>query len=236
MPQFADTFFGVDSGFRRAMAAHGLLFRLNVLPRYAQNLLDGPVPASQQVYVGQRATLISGVNSIFTADLRQWHLRHAQLNAGYGWRWSSWQPASPNTIAVTSLYVFKGWGDRRVEMKVGYLPNDLEFVGLQVGGSTTGKSRSVLPTRSGCRISAAGAVAHHPCEAHATYQTGAQRAERRQPVHGGSETDRSQIARRQRPSSSRLVFSARERVGPTNLVRAATCACTFTRSPVRKVG
>jgi hypothetical protein len=137
MPQFADSVLGTESRFRRAMFRRGTLFRVNVLPRFADNLLDSPVSAGEQAYVGQRPTLISGVNTIFTADLRQLHLARAQLNAGVGWRWSSWQPASPNTLAVTSLYVFKRWGDRRVELKAGYLPNDLEFVGLQVGGSTS---------------------------------------------------------------------------------------------------
>ena len=137
MPPFPDTLLGATSSVRRAMFSKGMVWRLNILPRFADNVLDGPVPASQQVYVGQRPTLISGVNTIFTADLRQLHLHHAQLNAGVGWRWSSWQPASPNTVAVTSLYLFKRWGDRRVEMKAGYVPNDLEFVGQQVGGSTS---------------------------------------------------------------------------------------------------
>ena len=36
-----------------------------------QNLLDGPALADQQVYIGHRPTLISGINPIFTADLRQ---------------------------------------------------------------------------------------------------------------------------------------------------------------------
>ena len=182
MPQFADSALGAESAFRRAMFRQGTLFRINVLPRFAGNLLDGPVPASQQVYVGQRPTLISGVNTIFTADLRQLHLQHAQLNAGVGWRWSSWQPASPNTLAVTSLYFFKRWGDRRVEMKAGYLPNDLEFVGLQVGGSTSTGTvgvYAVLPNEVG--------LSYFPLEApslnvrvrairHTYFKTGAQRS------------------------------------------------------------
>jgi hypothetical protein len=41
------------------------------VPRYSQNLLDGPAPSGQQVYIGHRPTFISGVNPIFTADRRQ---------------------------------------------------------------------------------------------------------------------------------------------------------------------
>jgi porin len=130
----------------------GMLFRVNVVPRFTQNLLDGPVPAGQQSYIGQRPTFISGVNPIFTADLRQLALHQAQLNVGVGWRYTNWNPAGPNTLAVTSLHFFKGWGERRVEMKAGYIGNDLEFVGLQVGGSTATGAQgvyAVLPNEVG---------------------------------------------------------------------------------------
>jgi hypothetical protein len=93
MPGFSDTVLGVDSGFRRALFRRGMAFRINVVPRYSQNLLDGPAPAGEQVYIGHRPTFISGVNPIFTWDLRQLGLRHAQLNAGLGWRYTTWQPA-----------------------------------------------------------------------------------------------------------------------------------------------
>jgi hypothetical protein len=126
MPAFADTVFGTESGFRRALFSKGMAFRVNVIPRYSQNLLDRPVPEVQQVYIGQRPTFISGVNPIFTADLRQLGLRQAQLNVGFGWKYTNWSPAGQNTLAMTSLHFFKRWGDRRVEMKAGYLGNDLE--------------------------------------------------------------------------------------------------------------
>jgi hypothetical protein len=84
MPPLSDSVLGVDSGFRRPLFSRGMLFRVNVVPRYFQNLLDGPAPAGQQAYIGHRPTLISGVNPIFTADLRQLHLRQAQLNVGFG--------------------------------------------------------------------------------------------------------------------------------------------------------
>ena len=66
MPPFADSLLGADSGFRRAMFSQGMLLRVNIVPRFSQNLLDGPAPAGQQVYIGHRPTFISGVNPIFT--------------------------------------------------------------------------------------------------------------------------------------------------------------------------
>jgi beta-glucosidase len=143
MPPFADSIFGVDSAFRRALFEKGLLLRFISLPRVSLNLLDGPVPASQQVYIGQRPTWIGGLNPILTADLRQLGLRNAQLNISAGWRWTNWNPAGPKALALSSLYLYKMWGKRRVEMKAGYLTNDLEFVGMQVGGSMATAAQGV---------------------------------------------------------------------------------------------
>jgi porin len=152
MPAFSDTVLGVDSGLRRALFRHGMALRVNIVPRVSVNLLDEPAPPGEQAYIGHRPTFISGVNPIFTADLRQLGLRQAQLNVGFGWRYSSWQPAGPNTVAMTNLYFFNRWGDRRVEAKAGYIGNDLEFVGLQVGGSTSTGAQgvyAVLPNEVG---------------------------------------------------------------------------------------
>jgi len=151
-PLIADSLLGADSAFRRAMFRHGLLFRATFIPRFSDNVLDGPVPASQQVYIGERPTVILGSNPVFAADLRQLGLHHAQLTVGFGWRRTNWAPAGPDSFGLTTLYFYKAWGDRRAEIKIGYLTNDLEFVGLQVGGSTSTGSQgvfAVLPNEVG---------------------------------------------------------------------------------------
>jgi porin len=116
------------------------------------NLLDGPVPQDQQVYIGQRPTWITGLNPVLTFDLRQLRLHNAQLNIGAAWRWTTWNPAGPKTISISTLYLYKMWSDRRVELKAGYITNDTEFVGMQVGGSlSTGAQGvyAVLPYQVG---------------------------------------------------------------------------------------
>jgi porin len=152
MPRFSDTLLGDESGFRRALFSHGLLFRANVLPRVSVNLLDEPVPPEQQVYIGQRPTWISGVNPMLTADLRQLGLQNAQLHMGMAWRWTTWNPAGPKTISMSTLYLYKAWRHRQIEVKAGYIGNDNEFVGMQVGGSlATGAQGvyAVLPYQVG---------------------------------------------------------------------------------------
>jgi hypothetical protein len=82
-PPFSDTVFRADSAFRQGMFAHGLALHANVVPRLTVNLLDGPVPESDQRYIGQRPTFIWGLNPVLTADLRQLNLKQAQLNVGF---------------------------------------------------------------------------------------------------------------------------------------------------------
>lgn len=142
-PPFTDTILGADSAFRRTLFEQGVALRVNVVPRFTMNLLDGPVPEAEQRYIGHRPTFIWGLNSVFTADLRQLGLTHAQLNVGFAWRRVTWSPAGPNATPVSTLYLFKGWGNRRVEMKAGYNINDQEFVGLQVGGSSSTGAQGV---------------------------------------------------------------------------------------------
>lgn len=142
-PPFTDTILEADSPFRRAMFDRGMALRANVVPRFTMNVIDGPVPANEQRYIGHRPTFIWGVNPVFTADLRQLHLTQAQLNVGVAWKWSNWEPAGPNTVTISTLYFYKRWGDRRVEMKAGYHINDQEFVGLQVGGSSSTGAQGV---------------------------------------------------------------------------------------------
>ena len=142
-PPFTDTVLKADSAFRQGMFAHGLALRANVVPRFTMNLLDAPVPESEQRYIGQRPTFIWGLNPVLTADLRQLHLEQAQLNVGFAWKWATWGPAGPNATTISTLYFFKRFGERRVELKAGYNINDQEFVGLQVGGSSATGAQGV---------------------------------------------------------------------------------------------
>jgi porin len=210
MPPFSDSLLGVDSGFRRALFGQGMLLRVNIVPRVSVNLLAAPAPAGQQVYIGHRPTLISGVNPIFTWDLRQLGLRQAQLNAGLGWRYASWKPAGPDTLAMTSLYLFKGWGDRWVEMKAGYIGNDLEFVGLQVGGSTSTGAQgvyAVLPNEVGMSyfpLTAPSLNLRFRGTRHSYFKTAAQRS--LDAAGGQSTVDRNPSGFRFRPDGNGLLL------------------------------
>ena len=141
-----------DSRFRRTLLSKGLAFRVITGPQYTQNLLDAPVSADQQVYVGQRA---------FGSDFVQPILRPIFANCicstrssiwAEVWNWASWNPAGPKSIQLWALYFFKAFGANRVELKAGYIANNMNFVGLFVGGSTATGAQgvyAVLPFEAG---------------------------------------------------------------------------------------
>jgi porin len=136
MPPFSDTVLGVDSDCRRALLSKGVALRNNSQGEFAENVLRPPVPAAQQVYVGEHPYGNAMTHLILTMDLRQLHLEHAQLHISGVENWVSWNPAGPKTLQLWTLYFYKMFGKDRVELKAGYNANDLEFVGMQVGGST----------------------------------------------------------------------------------------------------
>lgn len=143
MPPFSDSVIDADSRFRRGLFSKGVAFRVISGVQYTQNMLDAPVPADEQVFVGQRAFESSFVQPILAADLRQLHLHHAQLYMGGVWNWVSWNPAGPKSLQVWALYFYKAFGKDRFEMKAGYIANNMNFVGLFVGGSTATGAQGV---------------------------------------------------------------------------------------------
>ncbi len=136
MPPFSDSLVDVSSGYRQALCRKGIAFRVISAAGYSQNVLSAPVPANQQAYVGQHPFENAMVQPILTVDLGQFHLPKAQLYVSGVCNWVSWNPAGPKTCQLWGLYVYKRIGNDLVEIKAGYVSNDLEFVGLQVGGST----------------------------------------------------------------------------------------------------
>jgi porin len=152
MPPFSDSVIDVNSEFRQALFRRGISFRVITGLQYTQNMLDAPVPADDQVYVGQRTFGSSFVQPIVVADLRQLHLRNAQLYMGAVGDWVSWNPAGPKSIQLWALYFYKSFGEDRVELKAGYIANNMNFVGFFVGGSTATGTQgvyAVLPYEAG---------------------------------------------------------------------------------------
>ena len=136
VPAISDSVLSAQGKFRQSLFRKGLALRVVTQMQYAQNTLAAPVAPDDQVYIGQRPFENVMVQPILVSDLRQLHLRHAQLYLGGVWNWVSWNPAGPKTFQLWDLYFYKAWATDRVQMKAGYISMNLEFVGLFVGGST----------------------------------------------------------------------------------------------------
>lgn len=152
MPPFSESVVDVNSSFRRALLSKGMALRLISSTQFADDVLKSPAPVDQQTFVGDTPFGGEMLNPIFTADLRQLGLKHAQLNVSGVWQWISWEPAGPKAFDLWTLYLYKEFGKDRVEIKAGYNSNDLEFVGMQVGGSTASGVQgvyAVLPYEAG---------------------------------------------------------------------------------------
>ena len=136
MPPISDSIVEPTSGYRRALLDHGMALRLVQAVQFAENTLKSPVPADEQAYIGEHPFESAREHLVFSADLRQLHLHQAQFFGTGVWNWVSWNPAGPKALQVVDLYFYKKFGEDRAEMKAGYISNNLEFLGLLVGGST----------------------------------------------------------------------------------------------------
>jgi hypothetical protein len=210
MPPFSDSIIPIESKFRKALFQKGIALRVIVQPQYAQNLLASPVPADQQVYVGQRQYASAMVQPILTADLRQLHLGNAQFYMGGVWNWSSWNPANPKAFKMWDMYAYKSFGDDRVQMKAGYMSLDLEFVGFFVGGSTASGASgvyAVLPYEVGMAyfpLSTPAVISRIQATRNTYIKVAAQRSV--DPQGGPTEIARNETGFRFRPRGDKVLF------------------------------
>lgn len=143
MPPFSDSPISINSRFRQRLWSKGVLLRVVLQSQYAQNTLQVPVPADDQTYVGEHPFDGAMTNGTITADLRQLHLQHTQLYVCGVWNWVSWNPAGPKSFQIYGLYLYKAFTGDRVEIKAGYMGNDLEVMGLDVGGAAATAAQGV---------------------------------------------------------------------------------------------
>ena len=163
MPPFTDTILGADSGFRRALCSKGIVLRNDSILNYTQDILNAPVAADQQEYIGERPFGRLMANPMLTYDMRDLHLHDAELFVGVGLNWVSWNSAGPSATARSTLFLYNAFANDRIETKIGYNINDFEFIGLQLGGLLSTGSQgvyAVLPYEA--------ALSHFPLGAPAT--------------------------------------------------------------------
>jgi len=142
-PPFADSITGADNPVRRKMLCHNSTYRVFMPPGFTINLTGAPVPASEQVYMGQRPTWSVGAGMYIIADLADFHLPGFQLTLTAFSGRANWIWASPNIVKMAQVVVYKPYLKSRLSFKAGYQDNDGEFIGMNVGGGMTSGSQGV---------------------------------------------------------------------------------------------
>ena len=225
MPSFSDSIIPVDSNYRQSLFKKGLAFRVISQVQYVQNVLDAPVPSYDQVYVGQRPFEGAMAQPILVSDLRQLHLRNAQLYMGGVWNWVSWNPAGPKSLQMWDLYFYKAFGDKRVEVKAGYISLNLDFIGLFVGGSTATGAQgvyAVLPYEAGMSyfpLTTPAMTLRFRGPKHTYFKPGVQRSI--DPEGGPTEVQRNHTGFRFIPHGDKLLL-----IGEGGYLRRAEQGCT----------
>jgi porin len=128
------------SGLRGALAQDGIGIGFNNIENGALNFLslNAKRPDGQQ-YVGQKPTGFSLSVLYLTFDLDTLlGIPNAKLVTGVKLMEPTWATIGPNYFGLNSLYYDQLLFHDHVEVQIGYIENDFEYIGTYVGGKFAG--------------------------------------------------------------------------------------------------
>jgi porin len=135
-PGSIDTVLGDAGGFRSFLADHDIGLQSRTGVSLVGDLLATGQPRSPQRFNGQRLTLQShSANAIATIGLNGLGLPNSKLIVGVSYLVTSYRVNGPTTVTVRNLAYYQSFAHDLIDLKVGYMPNYYEFVGLFTGGS-----------------------------------------------------------------------------------------------------
>lgn len=151
VPSTRDTLLGDAGGVRSRLAEHGIGVMLISLNSAARDL---SAPASgPQYYNGQNPTANTIQQLLLTYDLGGHGNDRSQLIVGMTAATASWAPMGPRSHgALSRLAYYRTFNDRQWELKIGYVSNTLEYLGVYTGGSLAGGAQgpnAVIPFQLG---------------------------------------------------------------------------------------
>jgi porin len=151
-PPVADSILADAGGWRSRLADHDISFTVRNITNFAYDVRGANRPVDTQAYNGQKFTLQTfGTFFSLGVGLEKLGIDDATILASGIYYATSWAPNGPTDTAIRQLALYKGFANRSVEVKVGYQPNYLEFIGVLTGGSpllTSGLS-SLIPVQVG---------------------------------------------------------------------------------------
>lgn len=151
-PPTRDSLLGDIGGWRSRLADEDISVMSRGLLSGSYDLLQNNRPARPQAYNGQKATLVSfSPDIVITAGLGRFGLQNSKFVVSASTYWTTWAPNGPTKTQIRGLYYYQSFADKKVELKVGWVVNDLDFVGVFTGGNpviTTGLT-SLVPVEAG---------------------------------------------------------------------------------------
>lgn len=154
MPGPADTIDQDRGGVRSALANLGIGY-----VGWTQNsLIDNRMPNASkstifnQRYIGESPTFGTVNSMIVTYDLGRFGIPDGQITVGAEQQYWTWKPAGPDRVGINTIAYYQTFFDRTLELKMGYLRNHDEFLGMNPFGPTpvilsqAGMSTNSAPT------------------------------------------------------------------------------------------
>ncbi len=144
LPPAIDT---VDQGLfgvRNQLAADGISWFGFSDSTFEDNILRHGLPAGNaistisrdnQSYSGQLPTYTTADTLFIMCDLSRYGIPDGQIVAAGSLLETNWNPGDPDGIGVGQLSYYQTFFNKAVEFKIGYLTENLEFLGTEVGGS-----------------------------------------------------------------------------------------------------
>ncbi|MFB6462821.1 carbohydrate porin [Bradyrhizobium tunisiense] len=154
IPGPADTIDQDKGGVRSALADLGIGY-----VGWTQNsLIDNRLPHASkstifnQRYIGESPTFGTVNFMIVTYDLGRFGIPDGQITVGAEQQYWTWKPAGPDRVGINTIAYYQTFFDRTLELKMGYLRNHDEFLGMNPFGPTpvilsqVGMSNNSAPT------------------------------------------------------------------------------------------
>lgn len=128
------------TGVRGQLANLGIGLGLNNIENGNVNFLSQGKPEPQgQQYVGQKPTAFSLTVTYVTFDLaRILGIPQAKVVTGFKVMEPTWATIGPNYFGLNSLYYDQLLLHDHLELQLGYIENDFEYIGVYVGGRLAG--------------------------------------------------------------------------------------------------
>lgn len=138
IPGPADTIDQDKDGVRSALADLGIGY-----VGWTQNtLIDNRMPNAakstmfNQRYIGESPTFGTVNSMIVTYDLGRFGIADGQITVGAEQQYWTWKPAGPDRVGISTIAYYQTFFDGKLELKVGYLRNHDEFLGMNPFGPT----------------------------------------------------------------------------------------------------